>query len=119
MKRLLLLLLFVPFISFGQKDIERYKLYPALGSTNYLKLDTSTGEVWQIQLSSPYNPEKRWSIKMSDTILGDGVNGRFELYYSNKNLCVLLDAANGNAFQINQSGVNQGSTTNAQLIKEQ
>ena len=63
MKRLLLLLLFVPFISFGQKDIERYKLYPALGSTNYLKLDTSTGEVWQIQLSSPYNPEKKMVYK--------------------------------------------------------
>ncbi len=28
MKHLLLILLFVPLISFGQEDIERYKLYP-------------------------------------------------------------------------------------------
>ena len=74
-----------------KKTLKDISYTPPLGSTNYLKLDTSTGEVWQIQLSSPYNPEKRWSIKMSDTILGEGVNGRFKLYYSNKKLmCFFL-----------------------------
>ena len=48
----LLILLFIPFISFGQEDIERYKLYPTLNINIFLKLDTSTGLMWIVQKAS-------------------------------------------------------------------
>ena len=50
--RILLILLFIPFISFGQEDIERYKLYPTLNINIFLKLDTSTGLMWIVQKAS-------------------------------------------------------------------
>jgi len=50
--RILLILLFIPFISFGQEDIERYKLYPTENINIFLKLDTSTGLMWIVQKAS-------------------------------------------------------------------
>ena len=45
----ILLLLFVPLISFGQEDIERFKLYPTENMWTFLELDSATGLIWQVQ----------------------------------------------------------------------
>ena len=50
--RILIILLFVSFNSFGQEDIERYKLYPTQNFNIHLKLDTREGFVYMVQRRS-------------------------------------------------------------------
>ena len=76
MKKLILLLLFIPIVSFGQETFkdpefiettletpgavpalktevpERYKLYRTDNTYNHLMLDTATGAIWQVQWST-------------------------------------------------------------------
>ena len=49
MKKFLLLLLF-PLISFGQEDIERFKVYETTNNYNSLLLDSATGQIWHLQI---------------------------------------------------------------------
>ena len=51
MKKLLLFLLFSSLISFGQEDIERYKVYETTNNVTSLLLDTATGLIWHLQIS--------------------------------------------------------------------
>ena len=46
----LLLLLFIPFVCFGQEDIERYKVYETTNIYTSLLLDSATGKIWQLQI---------------------------------------------------------------------
>ena len=46
----LILLLFIPFVCFGQDDIERYKVYNTENIYTSLLLDSATGKIWQIQI---------------------------------------------------------------------
>ena len=46
MKKLLLLLLFIPLISFGQEDIERFKVYDTDNIYTSILLDTATGQTY-------------------------------------------------------------------------
>lgn len=48
MKNLIFYLL-ITFSCFGQEDIERFKLYPTQNMYTFLKLDTSNGQLWQVQ----------------------------------------------------------------------
>ena len=48
MKNLIFFVL-IPFSCFGQEDIERFKLYPTQNMYTFLKLDTSNGQLWQVQ----------------------------------------------------------------------
>ena len=57
MKHLLLILLFVPLISFGQEDIERFKLYPTENTYNFIMVDVIDGRTWQVQWN--VNDDKR------------------------------------------------------------
>ena len=50
MKKLLLLLLFIPLVSFGQEDIERFKVYGTDNIYTSILLDTATGKTWQLQI---------------------------------------------------------------------
>ena len=50
MKKLLLLLVFIPLMSFGQEDIERYKVYETTNIYTSLLLDTATGQIWHLQI---------------------------------------------------------------------
>ena len=50
MKKLLLLLLFIPLMSFGQEDIERFKVYETTNNYNSLLLDSATGQIWHLQI---------------------------------------------------------------------
>ena len=47
---ILLLLMFTPLVSFGQQDIERFKIYDTTNSYISLMLDTMTGESWMVQI---------------------------------------------------------------------
>ena len=46
----LVLLLFIPFVCFGQEDIERYKVYETTNIYTSLLLDSATGKIWQLQI---------------------------------------------------------------------
>jgi hypothetical protein len=95
----------------------KYKLYPTNNVYNFLKLDTSTGKLWQVQWSVEDN-------KRFDTFLGDdayyfilkdeGITsswddyerpvGRFELYSTtNMYNFILLDKFRGYTWQVQWS----------------
>ena len=50
MKKLVLLLLFISLFSFSQEDIERYKVYETTNTYTSILLDTSTGQLWHLQI---------------------------------------------------------------------
>ena len=49
----LILLLFIPLVSFSQEDIERYKVYETTNIYTSLLLDSATGLIWQLQIGLP------------------------------------------------------------------
>ena len=105
MKHLLLILLFVPLISFGQEDIERFKLYPTTNMWTFLELDTATGLVWQVQYSVD-NVNESFKTVLNDIVLNDSeqLNGRWKLY-STQNMYqfLLVDVMGGAVIQIQWS----------------
>ena len=46
----LLLLLFIPLMSIGQDDIERFKVYETTNIYTSLLLDSANGQIWQLQI---------------------------------------------------------------------
>ena len=105
MKHLLLILLFVPLISFGQVDIERFKLYPTTNMWTFLELDTATGLVWQVQYSAD-NDNERFKTILNDIVLNDSeqLNGRWKLYPTqNMYQFLLVDVMGGAVIQIQWS----------------
>ena len=105
MKKLILLLLFLPLMSFGQEDIERFKLYPTTNMWTFLELDTATGLVWQVQYSAD-NDNERFKTILNDIVLNDSeqVNGRWKLYPTqNMYQFLLVDVMGGAVIQIQWS----------------
>ena len=105
MKHLLLILLFVPLISFGQEDIERYKLYPTENMWIFLELDSATGLVWQVQYAVNED-DKRFKTVLNDIVLNNNeqVNGRWKLYPTqNMYQFLLVDVMFGSVVQIQWS----------------
>ena len=101
----ILLLLFVPLISFGQEDIERYKLYPTENMWIFLELDSATGLVWQVQYAVNDN-DKRFKTVLNDFVLNNNeqVNGRWKLYPTqNMYQFLLVDVMFGSVIQIQWS----------------
>ena len=98
---------------------DSYKLYPMTNNrSNFLKLDTRTGELWSIQWSIEDSSRFEWTINYRDLVRYDRddnvlwpdpeeyVNGRFEIYPTqNIYNYLLLDKINGRVWQI-QCGVN-------------
>lgn len=93
MKKLILGLFLSLFasISFGQTEsqsmimndtVHVYKLYPTKNMWTFIKLNTSNGQIWQVQFSIN-GKGKRGEQPLSFSCLAhgsDAVNGRFELY---------------------------------------
>lgn len=126
---MLIALLFLSFTSFGQEDIERYKLYPTENINIFLKLDTSTGLMWTVQKASsdvegqesPINifqiAYEQWEIDTLNAREGvdwEALNqysgyeeplvgqiGRFKLYPTQNIFNFLLqDVINGDTYQV-------------------
>ena len=84
---------------------ENYKLYPTENMWTFLKLDTRTGKVWQVQYS--VNSDNYGEVVVNDWDLTYGENdkaGRFELYPT-KNIhnFLLLDKKDGIVVQVQWS----------------
>lgn len=85
----------------------RYKLFQTQNIWTFIKLDTQTGQMWQIQYSVE-GEEKRFEYELNRQILVvegiEQINGRFELYPT-KNIYnfVLLDQISGQCWQVQWS----------------
>ncbi len=104
----IILALFIATCSFAQntttKDFE-FRLYPTDNISIFIKLNTSNGQMTQVQYSM--EDSKRIEVILSSTSLvkkGDEVNGRFTLYPT-KNIWtfILLDQIGGNTWQVQWS----------------
>lgn len=120
MKRILFVLLVI--IVFGQEftiaqnvntsssltaiSDENYKLYPTSNMWNFIKLDTRTGRLWQVQFSTQ-GYEYRFQSVLSDYDLSYEENtkpNRFELYPTqNTYNFLLLDKVDGRVWQVQWS----------------
>lgn len=106
----ILLLLFVPLISFGQEDIERFKLYPTENMWTFLELDSATGLIWQVQYTVN-DKDKRFKKVLNDIVLNNNeqVNGRWKLYPTqNMYQFLLVDVMFGTVIQIQWSTEENG-----------
>ena len=131
MKKLLLLLLFIPLLSFGQDTIpaiplqpliktvpalktevpEKYKLYPTDNTYNHLMLDTASGAIWQVQWSTESETRFKTVINIETLVprddyewLDDLPAGRFKLYPTkNTYTFLLLDVKLGRTWQVQWS----------------
>ena len=84
----------------------KYKLYPTTNMWTFLKLNTATGQIWQVQYS--LNDDKRfeyildtkWRLNEWD----EHICGRFELHPTqNNHTFILLDNINGKCWQVQWS----------------
>lgn len=93
------------YIALHTKGEENYKMYPTENMWTFLKLDTRTGKVWQVQYS--VNSDTHGQVIVNDTDLTFGTNdkaGRFELYPTqNMYNFLLLDKSSGLVAQIQWS----------------
>ena len=93
------------YIALHTKCEENYKMYPTENMWTFLKLDTRTGKVWQVQYS--VNSDTHGQVIINDTDLTFGSNdkaGRFELYPTqNMYNFLLLDKSSGMVAQIQWS----------------
>lgn len=83
----------------------RYELYPTQNMWTFLKLDTKTGKIWQVQYSIESGKQGEWVLNEQSLIQdGSGENGRFELYSTNNIFnFILLDHFNGKTYQVQWS----------------
>ena len=85
---------------------ENYKLYPTENMWNFIKLDTRTGRLWQVQFSTQ-GYEYRFQTVLSDRDLSYEENtkpNRFELFPTqNTYNFILLDKVDGRVWQVQWS----------------
>lgn len=86
-------------------DNDRFKLYPTENIWTFIKLDTRTGQMWQVQYSVESNDMRFEQPLNPKPLVASGTeNGRFELYPTqNIYNFILLDQVNGNVWQVQWS----------------
>lgn len=85
---------------------KRYKLYPTENMWTFIKLDTRTGKMWQVQYS--LEDEQRFEVVLNDYSLllsrDKEEDGRYELYPTqNMYNFILLDKKEGWTYQVQWS----------------
>lgn len=85
-------------------DIATYKMYPTENMWTFLKLNTKTGEVWQVQWGFEYDERFTTKVSGAQAWNDEAVNGRFELYpTTNMYNFILLDRVDGDTYQVQWS----------------
>ena len=90
-------------------DNVRYRLFPTQNMWTFLKLDTMTGKIWQVQYSvegAKYRFETVLnSVDLATRLKQERVVGRFMLYATqNTYNFVLLDQIDGYTYQVQWNG---------------
>ncbi len=86
--------------------VERYKLIPTQNMWTFIKIDTQTGQMWQLQYSVDEDKGRfEYDLNPNALIVSDKkVNGRFELYPTqNIYNFILLDRIDGKTWQVQWS----------------
>lgn len=101
-----------PFSEPTQNPNARYRLFPTQNMWTFLKLDTMTGRIWQVQFSTKgadYRFETTLSsIDITNILKQEKKTGRFTLYpTSNVYTFVMLDQIDGYTYQVQWSGENE------------
>ena len=109
MKKLLVLLFLMASCFVGcaeaqtaTTDGDNYKLYETTNLWTFLKLDTRTGQIWQVQYSVK-GPEYRFEsvLNAEDLSYGNTKPGKYELYKTqNMYNFILLDKVEGKTWQV-------------------
>lgn len=88
----------------NSSTLPRYKLYKTENIYNLIKLDTATGELWQVQYGMNKNSNRMEVVIDETSLLWDfeePVAGRYELYPTNNVYTfILLDTVKGYAYQV-------------------
>jgi len=86
-------------------DVVRFKLFPTQNMWTFLKLDTQTGQMWQVQYSVSDDERFEYDLNPSSLVTNAKmVNGRFELYPTqNIHNFILLDQIDGKSWQVQWS----------------
>ena len=119
MRKLVCLFVLIPLFSLAQEcKIPKYKVYPTENKEVSLKLDSSTGEVWQVEIGIETGEEVATKIgfisnksdstfekvtDFSDIMKNFRVaqNGRFELFPTeNIHEFLMVDTIMGTTFQV-------------------
>lgn len=92
------------YIALHAKSEENYKMYPTKNMWTFLKLDTRTGKIWQVQYSTQ---GYEFQTILNDNDLSYETNtkpNRFELYPTeNTYNFILLDKKYGRVWQVQWS----------------
>ena len=80
----------------------RFKLYPTFNMWTFLKLDTKSGEITQVQYSTDSDDMEVYLGKPAKAIADSVyVNGRFELYPTSNNWTfILMDQIDGDVYHV-------------------
>lgn len=84
----------------------KYKLYPTTNMWTFLKLNTATGQIWQVQYSIDDNKRFEYILDTKRRLneWDESICGRFELHPTqNRNTFILLDNINGRCWQVQWS----------------
>lgn len=87
-------------------EVVRYKLFPTQNMWTFIKVDTQTGQMWQVQYSVNEDKERLEYDLNPQSLIHDEkkINGRFELYPTqNIYNYILLDQINGKLWQVQWS----------------
>ena len=87
------------------KENIRYKMFPTENIWTFLKLDTRSGKIWQVQYSVDDNYRGEVVLNDKALVTSDAAeNGRFTLYQT-KNMYnfILLDQIDGKMWQVQWS----------------
>lgn len=92
---------------YSENPSAKFQLYPTQNMWNFIKLNTQTGEMWQVQYAINDN-SNRLSIVLNDIVLvsasDEKINGRFTLYPTeNMYTFILLDTIDGRCWQVQWS----------------
>lgn len=89
------------FIAEHTRSEDHFKLYPTTNIWTFLKLDTRTGELWQVQFDISEDNRFQTSLNTRDLTYGSSTKaGRFELYPTqNSYNFLLLDKHTGRVWQ--------------------
>ena len=112
MKRMIALL-FLPICMFGLAACSdsvfetdaRYKLYPTQNMWTFLKLDTETGRIWQVQYSVNGN-DTRFEVPLNPGNIAKALKrsqkaGRYALFPTqNMYNFIMLDQIDGDTYQV-------------------
>ena len=98
-----------PFSEPSQNTNVRYRLFPTQNMYTFLKLDTMTGKIWQVQFSTQGDAYRFESVlssmDISDALKQEKQIGRFTLYSTqNMYTFILLDQIDGYTYQVQWNG---------------